>query len=333
MDLGKIRTDRFHQHKYWFQIVYEWEDEFSKALGIPLVSNKHSFYDNEFALKVIGKWGIYKLFQWADRITQTKVKDVYFDMGPRFTYTHAASPNVIPIIIDFWKYIDLKRFNSVYANCPLVCISSLEALEYIKESGSTLRLAFLPLSLPDKYQIDTNKPYEKDFDFVMAGRKNPVLQQYLQQFAEENPEIEYITTIEEGKSLYYHSNKQGIVGPADTHEQYLEMIKRAKIAFYATPGIDGGEVRTGGFNPVTPRLFELLYAGCHVIGRYPKTIETDYFQLDQICPAVQSYDAFKDLANQYLSKREQPLEKNRAYLQNHYTSKRAALLKDLISNL
>ncbi len=48
---------------------------------------------------------------------------------------------------------------------------------------------------------------------------------------------------------------------------YINLLRASKISFYSTPGIDGGEKRTGGFNPVTPRYLELLSAQCQLLGK------------------------------------------------------------------
>ena len=52
----------------------------------------------------------------------------------------------------------------------------------------------------------------------------------------------------------YVLNKKGPLGKFDSREEYIQLLRASKIAFYKTPRIDGDERHTGGFNPVTPRL-------------------------------------------------------------------------------
>jgi hypothetical protein len=327
--LKSIHTDRHFERRSFYEIVYEWEDELAEALHLPIVHHNHKFYNKELAVKVLNKWHLYRPFQLADKLLESKGKVLYFDMGPRFTFSTTTSSNIIPLIIDFWKSYDVKRFNRVYRNCRVVYISSLEVYQYLKTHGCTVPIHLLPLSLPDKYKISTNEPYKKEIDIISVGRSNPVLAEFLEKLVIKFPYIKYLVQVTEKGRTYFKGNTADTHASTDTRASYIELIKLAKIAFYSTPGIDGGEKRTGGFNPVTPRLFELLYAGCYLVGRYPKTEETDFFRLPEICPSVEHYDQFENIILSYLSEQKQPLEKNDLFLRPHYTSQRAIEIKKM----
>ena len=172
------------------------------------------------------------------------------------------------------------------------------------------------MTLPSMYRLNPAQSFDKKIDIILAGRKNPVLWNFLKQYEAAHPDVEYLHQIRKDGELYYESNKKGIVGKFHTRREYMNLLKTAKVAFYATPGMDGGERRTGGFNPVTPRLFELLSGGCHIIARYPKTVETDYYRLDEICPSITTYPAFESQLSNAL-KSSPPTEANQGKGRRH----------------
>ncbi|OON67485.1 hypothetical protein B0919_17790 [Hymenobacter sp. CRA2] len=131
--------------------------------------------------------------------------------------------------------------------------------------------------------------------------------------------------------FYYESNKNGIIGKFQSREKYLELLRASRISFYSTPGIDGGEVRTGGFNPVTPRYLELLSAQCRLIGKYPDNEETEFYELKKVCPSVGSYEEFEQVMLRYLNDDKPSFDTHRAILDKHYTSCRATLLKEILA--
>jgi len=132
-------------------------------------------------------------------------------------------------------------------------------------------------------------------------------------------------------ALNYISNKRGKIEGLEGRASYVGLLQSAKVAFYATPGIDGGEARTGGFNPVTPRLFEILAAGCHVVARYPDNDDTRFYGLQAICPSTDTYDQFVATLDRALGA-PPPVARNSAYLQGHYTSARVERLRQIMQS-
>ncbi|GAA4495782.1 hypothetical protein GCM10023172_08020 [Hymenobacter ginsengisoli] len=254
-------------------------------------------------------------------------------MGVNIEPNFSTSEKAIPAFIDLWKQTDITAFQRTYRDCPLVLVSSLEAVAYLKEQGCRLNLAHFPLSLSDRYKAETGKVYTKKYDVVLAGRTNPVLSTYLQEFSNKHPTVEILRQQEVDGVFCYVSNLSGKVSEFKTREEYIELLRATKISFYSTPGIDGGEKRTGGFNPVTPRYLELLSAQCLLLGKYPDNEETRFYQLSEVCPNVASYAQFEDLMLSYLKQSEAPLDLYESILQKHYTSCRAALLQKLIHEL
>ena len=253
-------------------------------------------------------------------------------MLPKFYKSFSNHNNVIPIIVDFWDK-DVEEFNKYYKECSIILISSLEVFEYLRKNKSPLNIAHFPLSLPDKYKLNSEQTFNKKYDIVLAGRINPILWEYLKGFEKNYPDIEYVYQEIINGELYYRSNRNGIIGKYQSRSSYFELIKSARICFYASPGIDSGEARTGGFNPITPRFLEFLAAGCHVIARYPINEESSYYQMQAICPPINTYKDFEKQLSSALSSRNQPIKRNAEYLSYHYTSKRIPLLIKIINNL
>lgn len=324
----RILSDRHYQTWPSWHIVYEWEDELSQILQIPIVKSpinkvlkKIGFIDN---VLFNGNFLYYYYL-----LNSKKDYSLYFEMHPKKNKSFSNTKNVIPIIIDFFDKNNMDCFKKRYAQCPYLCIASLEVIDFLQEKKVKNKLIHFPISLPSIYKLNANDVFDKKYDIVLAGRINVVLWNYLLQYEKQHPDIEYLYQKQIHGELFYWSNKKGLIGKFHSRKEYINLIKSAKVSFYATPGIDGGEHRTNGFNPVTPRLFELLAAGCHIIARYPQNKETEYFQLNSLCPSIDSYNEFeKQLDNALLEK--PPLKKNSLYLEKHYTLNRLDLLKSII---
>lgn len=335
MKLTRILSDRHYQTWPSWHIVYEWENEISKCLNLPIINSPikknrdtYNFLYRKFISidNKIFKGKINELLY--ETVNYTLELSLYFEMHPTLRENFSNNKKTIPVIVDFWGKSNIESFKKIYRKCPYLLITSLEVLNFLKENHIGNKLLHFPMSLPSIYKLEPDMLFEKKYDIILAGRTNSVLWNYLKQYEVQHPEIEYLHQIQKNGEIYYTSNKSGIIGKVQTRKEYINLIRKGRVSFYATPGIDGGEKRTNGFNPVTPRFFELLSAGCHIIARYPKNIETDYYQLGSICPSINSYDAFHDQLNTAL-KSIQPIKKNSQYLLEHYTSTRIEILNDI----
>ena len=105
----------------------------------------------------------------------------------------------------------------------------------------------------------------------------------------------------------------------------MEMMRKSRVGLYATPGMDGGREHTNGFNPVTPRFLEYIASGCHVLARYPKNSDTDYYELDKMSTRVESFGEFEKAMDD-LRNKEVNIPHYSRYLANHYTSVRVQTL-------
>jgi len=330
MKFNKILTNRNYQHWPSWHIIHEWEDEISSSMNIPLYEMPRK--DNvlrKYVRKIDAKFFKDKLEKKFYKLWPlNKRKALYFEINTGKFKGFFNKLNTVPIIIDFWNKPQIEKTKIKYSDCPILLITSLEVLDFFKKNNFQNKLVHFPMTLPSIHELKVNDKLEKKYDIIIAGRKNPVLFKYLEKYENEHPDIEYIYQVDRGGQLYYESNKQGFIGNFHSREDYMNLIKMSKVGFYSTPGIDGGESRTHNFNPVTPRFFELLSGGCHVIARYPKNKETEYYNLDSISAFVDSFSSFKTTLTKFLNS-PPPISNNAEYLKNHYTSNNLKILKNL----
>ncbi len=331
-----IYTDRYFNDWPSWHIIYEWEDVISKSLGLPLADSQAAFVVTKYADKAIRYLSrkLYtsgnRLLPVADRLISKK-NGLYFELFSRNSFYFTGSKNTIPVIIDFWKGHDLVTFNSAYKNCRAVLISSIQVYNYLKDNNCPLNIYHFPLSLPDKYRISANTKFKKIYDIVIPGRANPVLLTYLAEYEKKFPNVNYLRRKEINGTLSFISNKSDVIIPVQNREEYIALLRSARVSFYATPGIDGDEQRTGGFSPVTPNFLEMVSAGCRIIARYPKNEETAYYEMSKICISSDSYPIFEQELSAALNNDELDLTENENYLRMHYTSNRAVLLKSILN--
>ncbi len=340
MEIKTIYTDRYVQTYSSWQLIFEWEDIFAEKLNLKIKDSRKISIITKYTSKAcnfisrtfnISDHKLFSLFAFVDRFIYNK-KALYIELNVKRKFYFGGSRNTVPIIIDFWKYIDLPTFYETYKHCPAVLITSLEAYGYLKENNCPLNIYHFPLSLPDKYKLSPDYIFEKPYDIIMQGRGNIVLWNYLQTYLNKYPRLECLWQIKIDDKMYCFSNKQGMIGIVEDRELYMQMMRQTKVSFYSTPGIDGGESRTGGFNPVTPRFLEMLGAGCEVIARYVDNEETKYYKMDSICTSADTYEIFEAELSKALQL-PAPVKRNAQYLEMYYTTSTLALLKKILNEV
>ena len=346
MRITAILSTRSYLNAPLYHLIYEWEDDLAERLAIPILDSLPLFRKlliNRFSRKLLTGAGgnildsANNLIETANVFRPSNGYYLAFELGVNTMPNFSTSSKAIPALIDLWKQTDLAAFERIYQRCPLVLISSLEAVEYLKSKDCQLNIAHFPLSLSDRYKAAPGVLYKKEYDILLAGRldirTSQILRDYLQIFVEKYPDVEFLYQQEVDGEFYYSSSKRGVIGKFQSREDYIKLLRASKISFYSTPGMDGGDKRTGGFNPVTPRYLELLSAQCLLLGRYPDNEETRFYELNKVCPNVTSYAQFEAIMLHYLKQESAPLDLYRSILEKHYTSCRAAQLQDLVYQL
>ena len=318
MEINSIITIREYEKRPSFDLVYEWEDEMSKCLDIPLKS-------------VTNGTKLAMLLPMMNRLLLPNLSFMYH-MSPYIGRLQLWNRhNVIPCLIDFFlkKEEDLNSFYKSYSKHKIVFISSYEVYLYLKSVNCPLNIAHLPLSLSDKYIIKDNTKYDKQFDLIMMGRQSPVLKEFVTKYAQSHPNFYYVYKPE--GNPHYISNRGEDFGDARSREDYMLLMRKARVGLYSTPGTDH-ERNTSGFSQVTPRFLELIANGCHIISRYSSNPDTDFFEMSKICKHTDNYDSFEQQMSEYLS---QPVDMQlySRYLAHHYTSTRAKQLQKVVNFL
>jgi hypothetical protein len=342
MNISAILSSRSFEQNPNYHLIYEWEEDISATLSIPIINAKPLYRKiiiNRHTKKLIARLGINALEETNNLVSAmgkdaakqnvSFVFELYVGTEPDF----ATSAVSIPLMIDFWKNTDLEQFYATYRNCKLIFISSLEAFNFLKQHNCPLPIEHVGLSLSDRFRLDEKTIFAKKYDILLAGRlnirTNQVLRDYLEKFVVRFPKTEYLYQEEINGEYYYVSNQQGVIGKFHTRDAYINLLRASKISFYSTPGIDGGEKRTGGFNPVTPRYLELLSAQCLLLGKYPRNEETEFYELERVCPNIESYEAFETVLLGYLAQEHPSFVTHREILNKHYTSSRACQIAEI----
>lgn len=324
MEIENIITLRKMGHWKDYGLVFEWEDVFKEKLQANFFYERKIF-NNRFL---------------NDRpcISHLHLPRKYsfvFDMYTRLNNYRWNRTNIVPCIIDYYLPDDkISQFEKNYNKNPVVLISSRQVFCHLKEIGFNLPIAHLPLSLSDKYQININTRFNKEYDLVLAGRPNAVLHQYLLKYLKTHTQLRYVYNKKVNDTYIYYTSTGICLGSIDDRRSYLNLLSKSKIGFYSTPGIDEDEKRIGnaGWNQVTPRLLEYLANGCHVIARYPQNPDTEYFELDKVTLPASDYKTFEQSMDRALSN-EFDVKSCAVYLGKHYTSNRVTLLNNIINSL
>jgi hypothetical protein len=173
----------------------------------------------------------------------------------------------------------------------------------------------------------------KKYDAIFV-RKNKVLGEYAERYAREHPNFNYVKRTWAGNDMYrnnvYISNLDGVLGEFSKRDDYINLLRNTKVAFYATPGCD--DPKSKFINHVTPSLFEFIVNGCKIIARYPENSETVDFKLNTISPSYKTYEDFSTTLENQLKAPNNHLKDNELFLEKNFMSDRVLKLKYILEN-
>lgn len=327
MKIEQILTKRKWEHNYAYDLVYEWEDVFASTLQLPLV-DEIELINNRYV----------KLIPLLSTALQTNKVSFEFEMESIGCHWFTnRKKNIIPFIIDYYPQekgiYGYDMFNFLYKKHPAVFVSSAEVYEHLKSLGSRIKVNIyhVGLSLSDKYWLSPNTTFIKEYDLVLFGRQSPVLMNYLEEYKRSHQDFLYVYNKRINGQLLYYTSDGELLDDINTREKYISLMKKAKCAFYTTPGIDSEKV-TYGFNQITPRFLELIAAGCHIIARYANNADAHFYEVDSFCESINNYSQFEE-ALDFARKNEVDIPKYAAYLEKHYTSVRAKQVEKILSEI
>lgn len=317
-----ILSERSYEHWPSFDLVYEWEDELVKHIEGAQLYKRHDilFKGKHLLGSVERRFGI-----GLDRFLLAGKHQFRFDMVPYLGENKQNTNKTSVCIIDFFLSDEqLPAFYYSYRKVDHLYISSREVYDHLMSLNPPRKIEHLPLTLPDKYLLQEDIP-AKEYDIVLVGRQNPQLQAYLDEYVKTH-DIRYVTRGKIGNGHFpYFTNKGEFVGNVDTREDYFQLLRKSKIAFYSTSGTDGDRKKTNGYSQVTPKFLEQIACGCHVISRYYDNTDTAYFDLGNMSNRVNTYEEFVDAMNKCLIE-DVDIQRSREYLKRHLTSTLCSVL-------
>lgn len=303
MKISKVLSTRGSNSKVYSDLIYEWEDDFSERLNIPIItysnfSEKLRYFSGSLATKL----RISGIIQFFDRFFRSDNKTLVFTLYPYQKYNFKTTCNIIPFIIDFDYKVDLNAFYKTYKNCEVIIISSRVAYEYLKEKGCPLNIKHVPLSIKSHLPINRIDFKDRKYDIFIA-RQNPVLMEYLTKYEKKHPSINYIVRKWEDNKMYscnaYYSNHEGRLGEFSDRTEYFKLLCNSKVAFYSTTGSDVPDTKF--MNHVTPAMLEYISAGCKLLIRWYDTPDSEFFNLSNTFRNARTYEEFESILNSYLA--------------------------------
>jgi len=327
MTIQQILTRRNGAGQNYAQpIIYEWEDEIARELGIPVVKYP-SFY------KVARRLHIHAPIAGPCKDSFRFVTNGRDDDEPM------NSKHIIPCIIDFFERDDqLEAFYKKHARNKVVFLSSPFDYQYLKERNCPLPLGLFAYSLSDRYAI-TDSVKEKKYDIVLTGRQDPLLYSFFKEYVKRHPEVSYVKRGEElendaTKSKSYYLNGKECLGTIESREEFMRLQAQGRVTLYGLQGYTPDKY-TEGFFHMTPHFLEIIACGCHVIAHYPAGddgVDARYYEFDKFSPSVETYDAFEAAMDKALASHVD-IKMYADYLKKHYTSSRIHDLKEILDTI
>lgn len=329
--LKGIYSIRDTPQPYYWDVVFEWEDELSRTLNLPILrvgKRYDKIYHPKLYRKLLNRMNFYQLL---DKLFYRPAEFyLAFHIGPPGVYSFYSRRDVIPIIIDFWKYEDISRFESIFKLSKKVFVTSREVFSYLKKCSLGIRLDHLPLSLSDKL-LKQSLSANRTIDIIQIGRQNKQITDYVWQFLQEFPHLNYVYAEKANERIQMISNKVGILGEFNKRFLFIDLLRKSRVSLLTAPGMDDDRARTGGFSPVTPRFFESAACRCFLLGIYPDNEDFKFNKIDEICHRIENYNSFRSALIGYLNTNELPDHSH--ILQFYLTSAIARELMNKLDNI
>jgi hypothetical protein len=327
MKVKNIISKRGYRNESSWQLVFEWENILSKQMELPIK------VDSRLSLGIKEKCNKFKLQSFYNCTRSKEILSLQFVMTVSTDRNCELNRSVIPIIIDFWlTEKNLPTFYQNYKNVPFLLISSAEVYKFLIDHDCPLKCYHWPLSFPDYYRISGNEQFDKKWDLVLIGRSNPYFSRYLDEYCKLHPDFVYVYGTSDINNRHFTTNTGEYVGDAIGRENYMKMIQSAKIVFYSTPGCDEAKEDANGYNQVTPRFFEIIANGCHVMAHYTNNPDTEYYEISKFSDDIASYEQFEKTLDQLRIKDPLNMKYCSDYLSQHYTSCRVNQLLKILND-
>lgn len=326
MILRQILSRRSNLSQNYAQpIIYEWEDEISRELNIPVINYSPRY-------KLLNRLKLHVPFMGPNTDTFRYV------INGRDNDEPMNSNHIIPCIIDFFEKGDrLQLFYKRHSNNKIILVSSPFDYQYLKDRNCPIEVGLFAYSISDKFAI-SEKANEKKYDIVLTGRQDPLLYSFFKEYIIRHPDVTYVKRGKEldndfNKTKEYYINGRECIGALETREDFMMLQSQGRSTLYGVQGYEEGD--TKGFYHMTPHFLEIIACACHVIAHYPSGkdgIDAQYYEFDRFSPSVETYEAFEAAMDTALST-DVDREEYALYLKKHYTSCRVLELQKMLDTL
>lgn len=329
-----MRKNKLGKRPY-FAIVFEWEDVLIKQfqLKVSYASNLDIIRDTIY--RIFDK---YLSIKFKPAVSKNLDPYLFFEMTAYKKSNIFNREEVISYIIDYYiSDEDYEAFIKNHDRMKMIFISNRAVYEYMIRKNCPLNIRHLPLSLPDKWIPDDKTQYKKEYDVILTGRPNKKLLNWLMDYMNSGHELSVLVSspniIEDlKKGLNNQAISNVKVEMADSREQYMNNLKKSRIAIYDIKGMDEGESYTAGWKHVTPRFLEMIAAQCYIIARYEENEDTNWYELNSMFLSCNTFEQFSSEIEKGL-KKELDLDKYRSYLKRNCTSQRCNMLVQYLNDI
>ncbi|MBR0149745.1 MAG: hypothetical protein IJP89_00110 [Synergistaceae bacterium] len=347
--IGEILSRVEMRNQGFRDVVYEWEEECARYFGVPVckvmaqsklpekktLATKLKRVLRECAKKILLTVPPLhrKLFD-LQRPPLTQNIDMplslCFVMNVPETPAFVGS-SCLPIFLDIWSDWEINEVARLTRGFKLFYLTSRDAYNRMRALHPSSNVHYMPLSIADKYHSENFTAYRnKTIDVIQAGRRNPVLHEYMMKYAREHGDIEYVYR-EKG---IYVSTSSAKTWPTKTRSDYMGLLAASRVSLTGCSGVDNAREDTCGICTVTPRFYEAAVSGCALISRYPDNEEFRELNAARYFPNITSYEHFTECLERALSQTPEELyAQNHDFIANSLTSRRAEQVKKDIEAL
>jgi len=333
MNLDSLWTLRRMEHQVFRQIVEEWEDDFAAELGLPLRDMSAQEKRANGRLGALRRRLPGGLVPWDDAgripLARAGARSLAFLLWPP---AHPASfwvqPDVVPVVVDFWR-THLAQAERVFARSPVVFVTNREIQLALADTSLGARVHYLPLSVSARHVRPVSVP--RTVDLIQVGRQNAKLHRWALDYVGLRPGANYLYADTSGTWPRWTATDRGPLEVDNSRASYWALLRSSRVSLVSAPGIDGGEARTGGLNPVTPRFYESAAARCHLVGRFPR--DGADFVANRVASACRHADSFEEFveAVDHARHAPPPVEALDAFLVGHTSAEVARSLRTALA--
>lgn len=292
----KILSERAYNNGISRQTVYEWEDDISEGLNIPIVYmdsyKKHSF------ARVFRKLKVNKPIEWNSN------KDTYLFFAMNIDLLRLITwyiPNVIPILLD----VTLEEIDDLYnltRKLPVFWVTALKIKDALKQKYSNCRVCYIPQTASDR---NLNKFVEKDISYIQFGRRNPILHEFAMRYVDTHENITYVYRCDNPKKGMeeYRDGKVTSIGVVGGRSDFIKLLQKSRICLCSSPLMDNTRDFGEGIDFLTARWYEAILNRCYIVARASDIVLPELVQtgLDKIVANISTYDEFERVSNEYFS--------------------------------